>query len=262
MATATLTRTVTARTPATVTKLATKLAGDGAGPELVEAVTEAVLQFRLEVGRDPLDMDELQAFSDGESIDVTPLEVLTVASLREMLLVRGLKGAARMTKADICEYLRTGDRPGKPKAAPKADTVEAMRARCKRLGLTGYSAMGGPELREWLHTVDTYGLAEAMTRKPAKAAPKAGTVAALRAELKAQHPTVKGLSGANKSRLTALQETGILPPPAERTRDGKLTGDGCKKLLSAARASGKDVPAYSKLRVDSLRALVAKLGLA
>ena len=80
--------------------------------------------------------------------------------------------------------------------------------------------------------------------------------------LKAKFPTVTGLSGANKARLEALKETGVLPPAAELTKDGKLTGETCKKRLSAARASGKDVPAYSKLKVDELRALVAKLGLA
>jgi hypothetical protein len=249
-----------ARVPKGVAALVTKWAAPGATPDDVYALTCAVMQFRAEVGRDPLDQAELQRFSDGEEIDTSPVDVLTVASIREMLMVRGLTGAARMTKDDLLAYLKSGDRPAKREPAPH--TVEGMRARCRKLGLRGYSAMGREELTAYLDTVDTYGLAHAMDHPPAKLPPKAGTVAALRAELKVAHPSVKGLSGANKTRLTALKETGALPPPADRTRDGKLTGDACKKLLSAARASGKDVPAYSKLRVDSLRALVAKLGLA
>jgi hypothetical protein len=101
----------------------------------VDVVADAVLQFRTEVGRDPVDMDELQAFSDGEEVSTTTPAILTVAALKELLLTRGLKGTSGLTKAALLEYLETGAKPAK--SAPTPGTVADLWAQCKSRGLKG-----------------------------------------------------------------------------------------------------------------------------
>lgn len=51
-------------------------------------------------------------------------------------------------------------------------------------------------------------------------------------------------------------------PPKASKSNGGLTGEACKKLLSAARKNGVTVPAYSKMTANELRSLVAELKLA
>src|SRR4051812_46510237 len=85
MASTTLTVAVSTKAWAAAVKVAERLVGPDDSYTPVDVVADAVCQFRAEVGRDPLDMVELQRHADGEDVDTTPVEVLTVASLREML---------------------------------------------------------------------------------------------------------------------------------------------------------------------------------
>lgn len=241
--------TTLAPTPTTVTvspkawaaacKVADRLLGDDTTTP-VDVVADAVCQFRAEVGRDPITMDELQAFSDGESIDTTPVEVLTVASLREMLMVRGLKGASGMNKAALVEYLRTGDRPAK--AAPKAGTVADLRAQCKARGLVGYTALGREALVEYLAT----------GKRPAAPAPKPGTVAAMKAECKARG--LVGYSAMRKDDVADYLATGVRP--AKRPANHGT----CDWMRDALRAKG--VKGYSGLNRAALLALCQANGIA
>ncbi len=51
------------------------------------------------------------------------------------------------------------------------------------------------------------------------------------------------------------------PGTGVKLAGGALTALACREKLKAAKAAGKPVPAYSALKADELRALVAKLGL-
>lgn len=64
---------------------------------------------------------------------------------------------------------------------------------------------------------------------------------------------------AEKMRM-AIAENKPTAGKGGKRADG-LTAVHCKELLKAARANGTEVPAYSKLKADELRALVGQLGL-
>jgi hypothetical protein len=240
MASTTLTVAVSTKAWAAAVKVAERLVGPDDSYTPVDVVADAVCQFRAEVGRDPLDMVELQRHADGEDVDTTPVEVLTVASLREMLMVRGLKGASGMTKAGLVEYLKTGDRPAK--AAPKAGTVADLRAQCKARGLKGYTTMDRARLESYLATGE----------RPEAAPPKPGTAGDYRAQLKGRG--LKGYSGLRKDALVEYASTGVRPAkPAPNAGT-------CDWMRAALK--GKGVKGYSGKNRADLLALCEKHGIA
>lgn len=85
------------------------------------------------------------------------------------------------------------------------------------------------------------------------------TIAAMKAKATAKMGVEMPKSYGAKQ-LAAVIDGTKMPRIAGRRVDG-MTADVCKKLLSAARNAGKSVPAYSALKADALRELVAKLGL-
>jgi len=111
-------------------------------------------------------------------------------------------------------------------------------------------------------------------------APKTWTCAKLSTALQAPVTPLPKSKGAKEQAIAAyVAATGVQPAKswttqqiADATKEGRkpgvrgtsngLTAEACKKLLSDARKAGTEVPAYSKLKADELRALVASLKLA
>lgn len=227
------------KAPAAPAKLAALQSAHKSVPTAVPGVYVSLPQMAADatpVAPKPAPIDHRNPASPLPADDV--LQTWSKRTLREALKVRqGYTAPDSWTVAKLIDALHGKLYPRS--AGPKEELVELYTERM------GIAPAKGWSCRDIIANL-------ASGKLPGGSAAKAAARSAYTAKM-----GVAPAKGWTVKKIVANTSSGKLPG----RRTAGPTADDCRKLLSDARKAGIEVPAYSKLKADELRSLVARLGL-